>query len=290
MVIVFTMIPPISVSAAGLQEAINAIELEPMRETWPFADGVGKALIKRVDDAVKGKDSNYNKLQALYTNIVNDTNLNSVRKQGNNCAAYARELYEAMTVLGFKPYTFRGNITTANGGWTAHSWIGLDIGNTLYFLDPFMTASGNNDYFLLSQKSATMYDLTNTELWQCDIGTGLVANTINLSKLDTSAKRSKYGPVLDMYRETNWLYRTYKSQFEKGGMFENDQYFTTGDKRGNVISVYRDGTMLVETKAEYDTRRDKEFQDWDEQEKRRQWDEKYRDKFGEYDDVFGDAS
>jgi len=205
-ILVFSIVLPVAAStstpAKTFKEVVNEMELKPVRVDWlcgsstPEMLDEGKALVKSVDNMIAGKITNYDKLVAIYNSVVNDPKLNEIRKTGNNCTNYAQTLYEALTIAGFMNYQFRGYITTASGGKTEHSWNAVEVNGRLYFMDAFMTASGGKNYFLVSQKNATMY--SDIFIWQVDVGWRILAREGSFDEFNTAEKRKIFAPLLDI--------------------------------------------------------------------------------------------
>lgn len=120
-----------------LEERINGLKLTPHpRPDWE------KTLkwydFSRVEIINKNKDlSNYDKMKAVFIDIAQQT-------KGFNCTSHASVLGAAYEMLGFKVYGASGGVKTKDGkpsassagmgfvkaGYTAHSWIAVEIDGT----------------------------------------------------------------------------------------------------------------------------------------------------------------
>ena len=52
------------------------------------------------------------------------------------CDEYAGALYILAQAIGLKPYYFRGETRKRGGGYTVHSWMGVELNEQIYIFDP----------------------------------------------------------------------------------------------------------------------------------------------------------
>ena len=133
----------------ALKDKINAVTLQPVTvETW------NTDFCSRIQKLADSKTTNYEKMWAVYNDIAANFN------KKKNCVGYAVALKCAFDVVGFKTYCMRGNVTAVGGGWTAHSWVGVEIDGKLYYFDanlPGKHGGSLETYFAVSPKNATFY-------------------------------------------------------------------------------------------------------------------------------------
>jgi hypothetical protein len=151
--LLLTLILSITLSATSfaatktLEDAINEMTLSPVKTSdWPqeYMDAINSGLEDK---------TNYQKMKAIYDEWA------GVSVDRINCVGYAAALQTAYEVLGFRTYHIRGEVTTTNGGWTPHSWVGVEVSGQLYYFDTNLPgkykAKGN--CFGVLPKDATWY-------------------------------------------------------------------------------------------------------------------------------------
>lgn len=134
--------------ARTLEEIINDMTLTPLQtDAWP------KEYSDMILDGFDKDMTNYQKMKAVYNEWA------GADLDGVNCVGYAAALQTAFEVIGFRTYHIRGEVTTANGGWTEHSWVGVVVGGHMVYFDTNLPgkykAKGN--FFGVLPKNATWY-------------------------------------------------------------------------------------------------------------------------------------
>jgi len=132
-----------------LKEKINAIKLEPYVTADWSAD-----FYTRINKVATDQMTVYEKMWAVYDDIAVNYNIS------NTCVSYAVQLQCALKAVGFETYYIRGEVTTTDGGWTAHSWVGVLVDGKLIYFDanlPGKYGASADKYFAVSRKEATYY-------------------------------------------------------------------------------------------------------------------------------------
>jgi hypothetical protein len=145
LIICITM--PVMANAAPRQtfeEAVNAMVLEPLRPSyWTDQD-----FIRRVDRVTAGLTTNYDKMLAVYRDIVN----NPVRINNHlmDSSFQNTQLAAAFEVLGFRTYFMVGTNKVTNLDWQPESrigtfrWVGVDVGSGLFYFDAYTPMVSRN--------------------------------------------------------------------------------------------------------------------------------------------------
>ena len=111
------------------KQQMNKIKLKPGTAGSKDLDKEYKKIIKK---ATKGKKSLYDKVYGCYKYLEE----NMKHKDGYNCKHFAGTFVGVMKVLGIQNvYCASGETTTTSGGWTAHTWVIMEINDTKYIFD-----------------------------------------------------------------------------------------------------------------------------------------------------------
>lgn len=251
LVVVLVMGMSLSVSAAAtkaetFQDKVNAMELEPLKPSYWSA-----AFIKRVEAAVKGKETNYEKMVAAYDYIR--TNATDKKLMDGHISGYNMQLQCALEVIGFRTYYVSGE-WTAKDGWDT-TWVGIDIGNNLYYFDaglPAVQGVSAKQCFGVAYKSSKLYK--NATIYQMEIEPVVVkggALKIILADADgipnSVSKRKPYCSVPDKchppskYYEPDGIYWNTLMINLNGPDTSRTNPVLVTDKEGVQYTFYPDG-------------------------------------------------
>lgn len=221
-----------------LKDKVNAMKLEPLRPSY-----WDKAFIKRVEASVKGKKTNYDKLVAVYDYIrTNETD----KKLMSSAFEYTYQLQCAFEIVGFRTYCIAGE-WTAKDGWDT-TWVGIDIGNSLYYFDaglPALQGVNTKQCFGVAYKSSKLYK--NASIWQMEMSPVTTkGGDMNWALADANgipnsvSKRKPYRSVPDKCHPPSLYYAANNGYWKM-----TDDTITPildTDKEGNKFIFYPDGT------------------------------------------------
>ena len=108
---------------------MNKIKLKPGSTGSSFLDNDYKKVIKK---ATKGKKTVYDKVKACYKYLEEHMK----HKDGYNCKHFAGTFVGLMEVLGIQDVYCAEGKTTSGSGWTAHTWVIMEVNDTRYIFDP----------------------------------------------------------------------------------------------------------------------------------------------------------
>lgn len=107
---------------------MNKLKLKPGTTGFKELDGEYKKIIKK---ATKGKNSNYDKVKAVYKYVVDHMSHNDY-----HCKQFNGTFAGMIKVLGIENvYCARGYTSTTSGGWAEHTWTIIEINDTRYVFD-----------------------------------------------------------------------------------------------------------------------------------------------------------
>ncbi|MGN1090689.1 MAG: transglutaminase domain-containing protein [Huintestinicola sp.] len=107
-----------------------------------------KLIKKKLAEITKGKDTNYDKVKAVYDWIIKNTSYDYggygnylscdclINDKIGTCADYSFVFMAMMRYLGYDAKMVSGQTHTSNGGFTGHEWVEVTIGGTVYVFDP----------------------------------------------------------------------------------------------------------------------------------------------------------
>lgn len=106
-------------------QQLNKVKLEP--------DAYFSDLYKsKVAKITKGKNTTYDKVKACYKYVVE----NMYHKDGYNCKHFSATFAGMIRVIGVDAHCYSGQTTTGSGGYTAHTWVELELNGKIYIFDP----------------------------------------------------------------------------------------------------------------------------------------------------------
>ena len=110
------------------KQQMNKLKLKPGTTGFKELDGEYKKIIKKV---TKGKNSNYDKVKAVYKYVVDHMSHNDY-----HCKQFNGTFAGMIKVLGIENvYCARGYTSTTSGGWAEHTWTIIEINDTRYVFD-----------------------------------------------------------------------------------------------------------------------------------------------------------
>ena len=110
------------------KQQMNKIKLKPGTTGFKELDGEYKKIIKK---ATKGKNSNYDKVKAVYKYVVDYMSHNDY-----HCKQFNGTFAGMIKVLGIENvYCARGYTSTTSSGWAEHTWTIIEINDTRYVFD-----------------------------------------------------------------------------------------------------------------------------------------------------------
>ena len=110
------------------KKQLNKIKLKPGTTGFKELDSEYKKIVKK---ATKGKNSNYDKVKAVYKYVVDH-----MSHDDYHCKQFNGTFAAMIKVLGIeKVYCARGYTTTTSGGWAEHTWTIIEINDTRYVFD-----------------------------------------------------------------------------------------------------------------------------------------------------------
>ncbi len=129
---VCAIFPAFAEKKATAEELINAMTLEPKRPEgakW-------KNIIAYVDEAVKGKETNFEKMNAVYDKVLSDKEekiLGGKKLGEDEYFSYNCYLQCAFEILGFRTYELAGHYHKGDYNWEKIHPVGMDIGGKEIF-------------------------------------------------------------------------------------------------------------------------------------------------------------
>lgn len=106
-------------------QQLNKVKLQQDEYLYPYY----KDTLKKI---VNDKMSTYEKVKACYTYVVK----NMYHKDGYNCKHFSATFTALVRSIGIDAYCYSGQTTTGSGGYTAHTWVQLDLNGKTYIFDP----------------------------------------------------------------------------------------------------------------------------------------------------------
>ncbi|MCI9063515.1 MAG: hypothetical protein HFJ17_02800 [Clostridia bacterium] len=110
------------------KQQMNKIKLKPELSGVEELDKEYQKIIKK---ATKGKKTVYDKVQACYKYLEE----NMKHKDGYNCKHFAGTFAGVMKTLGIRTVYCAEGQTTSGSGWTAHTWVIMEVNDTKYIFD-----------------------------------------------------------------------------------------------------------------------------------------------------------
>lgn len=107
-----------------------------------------KLIKKKLNSITKDKNTNYEKVKAVYDWIINNTSYEYggygnylsvdclINDNIGTCADYSYVFMAMMRYLGYDAVMVNGQTHLASGGYTGHQWVEVTIGGTVYVFDP----------------------------------------------------------------------------------------------------------------------------------------------------------
>lgn len=107
-----------------------------------------KLVKKKLKSIIKNKETNYEKVKAVYDWIINNTSYKFggygnylsvdcvINGKIGTCADYSYVFMTMMRYLGYDAVMVSGQTHKADGGYTGHQWVEVKIGGTVYIFDP----------------------------------------------------------------------------------------------------------------------------------------------------------
>ncbi len=157
-----------SVKPGDIKGILNSAELEP---DYFLADGkdeyglnselfsrywgsdfsekdADKLLKKKLSSITKNKETNYEKVKAVYDWIIKNTSYDHggfgnylsvdcvINEKIGVCSDYSFVFMAMMRYLGFDAKMISGQTHKSGGGYTGHEWVEININGTAYVFDP----------------------------------------------------------------------------------------------------------------------------------------------------------
>ena len=144
---------------ATVEELVNAMTLEPKRpESAKWKD-----MIAYVDEAVMDRQTNFEKMNAVYDKIVSDKEekiLGGKKLTEDEYFSYNNYLQCAFEILGFRTYELVGHYHKGDYEWAKITTVGMDIGGKVYMFDarlPVTEGFEKERCFAVTEKAAKFY-------------------------------------------------------------------------------------------------------------------------------------
>jgi len=165
------------------EEKINALTLNPFNPDEITEDFIKENYYNQYANLVKPDMTNYEILRAVYDHVVQNYRTNTLK--GTNfpgafqCTAYAHALCRGLYVVGFDVRYMTGECTVKGGGWTAHAWSAIKIGDEILYFDaniPGEHGGSADTYFAMVPGNTTFYRNIETKTYEvsADLGTWTV--------------------------------------------------------------------------------------------------------------------
>lgn len=136
------------------------------------AKDADKLLKKKLDSIIKNKETNYEKVKAVYDWIIDNTSYEYggygnylsvdcvINEKIGTCADYSYVFMAMMRYLGYDAVMVNGQTHRADGGYTGHQWVEVTIGGTSYVFDPQVedNIAGRNNGKIQYQRFCKTYD------------------------------------------------------------------------------------------------------------------------------------
>lgn len=124
------------------KQQLNKVKLQPDEYLYSYYENMLKKIIK--------KDmSTYEKVKACYKYVVK----NMYHKDGYNCKHFSATFTALVRSIGIDAYCYSGETSTGSGGYTAHTWVQLDLNGKTYIFDPSI-----DRHLADSAKTSVKYD------------------------------------------------------------------------------------------------------------------------------------
>ena len=155
------------------EEKINALTLNPFNPDEITEDFIRENYYNQYANLVKPDMTNYEILRAVYNHVVQNYHTNTLK--GTNfpgafqCTAYAHALCRGLYVVGFDVRYMTGECTVKSGGWTAHAWSAIKVGDEILYFDANIPGEhgGNADtYFAMVPENITFYRNIETKTFE----------------------------------------------------------------------------------------------------------------------------
>ena len=154
---------------------MNKIKLKPTTTGFVELDEEYAKIIKKI---TKGKKTVYDKVKACYKYATEN-----MSHDDYHCKQFAGTFAGMMKVLGIENvYCARGETTTTSGGWTAHTWVIMEINDTKYVFDTSIDKhikdstkkSSYSRFFKTESEVSKKYKLEyyHSDAWPVQLSTG----------------------------------------------------------------------------------------------------------------------
>lgn len=131
-----------------------------------------KLIKKKLKSLTNDKESNYEKVKAVYDWIIDNTSYDYggfgnylsadcvINEKIGTCADYSYVFAAMLRYLGYDACMVSGQTHRADGGYTGHEWVEVEIGDTVYVFDPQVedNIAGRNNGKIQYQRFCKTYD------------------------------------------------------------------------------------------------------------------------------------
>lgn len=155
------------------EEKINALTLNPVSPNEITNDFIRQNYYNQYANLVKPDMTNYELLRAVYDHVVQNYRTDTLKLTNLpgafQCTAYAHALCRALYVVGFDVRYMTGECTVKGGGWTAHAWSAIKVGDEILYFDANIPSeySGSADtYFAMVPENTTFYRNIKTKTFE----------------------------------------------------------------------------------------------------------------------------